>query len=173
MRRPTRRETVLVVAPAAFVAATLLWFQRGESTDGSSTTGAGHGSAHGPAPFMISGDISGEITPGAMVPLDLSLENLNDFDLIIEGIIGNVQDVDAPRVDPAHPCSVADFEVRQVPESASLSLHGNRTQDLSGPGLARDRWPAVGMLNRLVNQDGCKQAVLTLGYEATGVGVRR
>ena len=171
--RPTRRETVLVVAPAAFVAATLLWFQSGESTDERSTAGAGHGSAHGPAPFMTSGDINGEITPGAVVPLDLSFENLNDFDLIIEGIIVTVQDVDAPRADPDHPCSVADFVVRRVPANASLRLDGNRTQDLSGLGLARDRWPAVGMVNRLVNQDGCKHAVLRLGYEATGVGVHR
>lgn len=173
MRRPTRREAVLAVALAAIVVATLLWFQGGESTDGTSTTGAGHGSVHGPAPFAISGDVGGAMTPGALVPLDLALENPNDFEVAVEGITVTVQDVNAPRADTNHPCSVVDFEVRQVPGSVVLSLDGNRTQDLSGLGLRRDHWPAVGMLDRSVNQDGCKGAVLTLGYEATGAEVRR
>lgn len=177
MRQPTRREAVLAIAPAALVATTFLWFQGHERVDGpaggTSATGSGSASAPAPTTFTISGNLSGAIAPGAMVPLDLSLENPNDFGIEIQAIIVTVRDVEAPRADPDHPCSVADFMVRQVPGSVVLSLGGRRTRDLSGLGVARDHWPAVGMLNRPVNQDGCKGAVLSLGYDATGVEARR
>ena len=177
MRRPTRREAVFAVLPAALVATGLLWFQdrelMGGPTGGTSTKDSGSGSVHGPMSFTISGEVRGALAPGSMVPVDLSLENPNDFELDVEGITVTVRDVDAPRADTNRPCSVADFAVRQVPGSVVLSLGGKRTQDLSGLGLARGDWPAVGMLNRPINQDGCREAVLTLGYEANGVEVRR
>jgi hypothetical protein len=39
--------------------------------------------------------------------------------------------------------------------------------------LADESWPAVGMVDRPVNQDGCKGASVTLRYEASGVEVPR
>lgn len=177
MRRPTRRETVLAVVPAAFVAAILLWFPSGESPgpvpEGGSADALGSVSLGAPVSFAISGDASGAMAPGSTVPLNLSLDNPHDSDLEVEAITVSVRDVDAPRADADRPCGLADFEVRQIPGPVVLSLGRQRTQDLSDVGLARRHWPAVVMLDRPVNQDGCKGAVLTLDYEATGVRVRR
>ena len=144
-----------------------------DAPEGNPTEGSGRGSVSAPTSFTISGDVRGAMTPGSRVPLNLSLSNPNDFEVVVDTITVTVRDVEARRSDSDHPCSVADFEVRQIPRSVVLRLGREGTQDLSGLSLARDHWPAVGMLNRPVNQDGCKGAVLTLGYEATGVGVRR
>jgi hypothetical protein len=68
---------------------------------------------------------------------------------------------------------VADFDVRQLSGHIAVTLRASREDDLNGMGVARGHWPAVGMLDRPVNQDGCKGAFLTLGYEASGVEVQR
>ncbi len=107
-----------------------------------------------------------------MVPLDLTLDNTNANDLAIDRITVAVITVDAPRADVEHPCSVADFEVRQLSGGVLLRLAGNSTYTLSGV-VPAENWPAVGMVNRPVNQDGCKGASLTLGYEASGMEVSR
>lgn len=52
-----------------------------------------------------------------------------------------------------------------------LSLGRNQARDLSDQDVAHDRCPAVGMLNRPVNQDGRRRAVMTFGYEGSGLEV--
>jgi hypothetical protein len=174
MRTPTTpRDLALGVLGGLLIASVLWWFFRGDAQD-RSVEASGTGVVRGPASSLtISGDASSPIEPGLMVPLDLSLDNPNDFDLSIERITVTVQKVVAPRADADHPCSAADFEVRQFSGGVVLSLPGNHTGALSGLGLARDHWPAVGMVNTSVNQDGCKGASLTLGYHASGVEVHR
>lgn len=172
MRRPTRRETALGVALAILVAAPFFWFP-GRDRVGRSADDTDSGAARTPSLFTISGDVRDVITPGVMAPLDLSLDNPNDRDLVIDRITVTVTDVDAPQADADHPCSVADFDVRQLSGHLAVTLRANRVDDLSGMGVARGHLPAVGMLDRPVNQDGCKGAFLTLSYEASGVEVQR
>ncbi len=171
MTRLTRRETVLAAAFAISVAVLLFSF-RGCEPVGRSDGDTGGGRVSVPSPFTISGDVANAITPGVMAPLDLSLDNPNDHDLLVDRITVTVTDVDAPQADADHPCSAADFDVRPLADGIAVTLEANRVDDLSGLGVARADWPAVGMLDRPVNQDGCKGASLTLGYEASGVEVR-
>jgi hypothetical protein len=173
MRTPTRREALLTVAYAALTVVLLFWLWGRDATHHTSATGVGPGSVDVPSSFTISGDVRGVITPGVMLPLDLRLDNPNDVGIAIDRITVTVQDVDAPRADMDHPCSVGDFAVRQLSGGVLPTLAANGRNDLSGMGRARRRWPAVGMLNRPVNQDGCKGAVLTLGYEASGTQAHR
>lgn len=172
MRQPTRREAGLAIVLAIIVALCLLVF-RGCGPEGRAAAATGVGSLSTPSSFMISGDVIRPITPGELVALDLRLENTNDLDLRIDRITVAVVDVDAPQSDKRHPCSAADFEVRQLSGSVVLRLAGYSTDSLSGLKLPEANWPAVGMLNRPVNQDGCKGASLTLNYEASGTEVTR
>ena len=172
MRRPTRREVGLVCAFVILVAVLLLWF-RGWGPVTRSTEGPDDGSVRTPSSFTISGDVSRPITPGALVALDLTLDNTNDLDLTIDRITVAVVGIDAPQADVDHPCSAADFEVRELSGGGRLRLAGNSAANLSELDVSEENRPAVGMLNRPVNQDGCKGASLTLNYEASAKEVAR
>jgi hypothetical protein len=172
VRRPTRREAVLAGTFATLVAVLILWFP-GCGPVGTSTEATGNGTVRASLSFTIRGGISRAISPGEAVALDLTLHNTNDLDLLIEQITVAVARVDAPQADAAHPCSEADFEVRPSSGGIVLRLPGNTTDRLSELDLPEENWPTVGMINRPVNQDGCKGASLTLDYEASGVEVQR
>ena len=172
MRRPTRREVVLAVVFALVVAVLLLWF-RGCGPVGVSTDPTGHGSVRASSSFTISGDVRRPISPGELVPIDLRLDNTSDLDLAIDHITVALVGIDAPRADVDHPCSAADFEVRQLSGGVVLRIARNSAENLSGMKLPDESWPAVSMVDRPVNQDGCKGAALTLRYEASGMEVPR
>jgi len=172
MQGPTRREVVLAVVFALVVVALLIGFRSCGPVSRSSDA-AGDRSIGSSATFTIRGGVSRAISPGELVALDLTLDNTNDPDLDIDRITVVVVSVDAPRADADHPCSAADFEVRQLSGGVVLRIAGNSSAKLSGMDLPDKNWPAVGMVNRPVNQDGCKGASLTLRYEASGVEVPR
>jgi len=172
MRRPTRREAGLAVGLGTLVAVVLLWFP-GCGPVGRAIEATGGGSSGTSSSFTISGDVSRSISPGELVALDLSLDNTNDLDLAIDRIRVALIAVNAPRADSDHPCSVADFEVRHLSGGVVLKLSGNSAANLSDLAVPEENWPAVGMVNRPVNQDGCKGASLRLGYEASGMEVPR
>jgi hypothetical protein len=172
MRRPTRREVVLAVVFALVVAVLLLWL-RGCGPVGRSTDVTGHDSVRAPSSFTISGDVRRPISPGEVVPIDLRLDNTSDLDLAIDHITVVVVGVDAPRADADHPCSAADFDVRQLSGGVVLRIVANSAESLSAMDLPNENWPAVSMVDRPVNQDGCKGASLTLRYEASGMEVPR
>jgi hypothetical protein len=172
MRRPARREVVLAVVFTLVVAVLLLSF-RGCGPVRRSTDAPRQGSVRAPSSITISGDLLRPISPGELVPIDLRLDNTSDFDLAIDRITVAVVGIDAPRADVDHPCSAADFEVRQLSGGVVLRIAGKSAGNLSGMDLAEESWPAVGMVDRPVNQDGCKGASVTLRYEASGVEVPR
>lgn len=124
-----------------------------------------------PSAFAISGDFNRAISPGQWVALDLVLDNTNDSEVVIDRITVAVVGIDAPRADADHSCSTADFGVRQLSGGVAIRLPGNSIVNLSGRDVPEENRPAVGMINRPVNQDGCKGASLTLSYEASGMEV--
>ena len=172
MRGPTRREVVLALVFAVVVVVILIWF-RGWGAAGRWTDATGAGSLRTPSSFTISGDVRRPISIGEVVPIDLRLDNTSEVDLSIDHLTVVVVSVDAPRADADHPCSAADFEVRQLSSGVVLKIAGNSSENLSGMDLPDENWPAVSMVNRPVNQDGCKGVSLTLRYEASGVEVPR
>jgi hypothetical protein len=172
VRNPTHREASLLVAVAVLIAVLVLWLN-GCGPVGRSGDGTGSGLASGPSSFTISGDVSRPITPGKLVLLDLTLDNTNDLDLAIDQITVAVVGISAPNADADHPCTKADFEVRNLAVGGVVTLARNQTARLSELELPAKNWPAVGMINSPVNQDGCKGASLTLGYEAIGMEVTR
>jgi hypothetical protein len=124
-------------------------------------------SAQTPASLTISGTVRDQLVPGFMSLLDLSLDNSHPFALSVAGLVVTVDGVTAPNADPAHPCTTDDFIVRQLAAPSPFVVGGDTQNPLSSLGFADSQLPAVGMLDRPSNQDGCRGASVVLGYTAT------
>jgi hypothetical protein len=130
--------------------------------------GSGDGRLGSSGSLTIEGNAVGLISPGLMAPLDLSLTNPHDVPMSVTGLRVRVQQVSAPNADDVHPCTVSDFAVDQTSSSRKITVAAHSTRTLSSLGLSRENLPHVGMLDRPVNQDGCKGASLALAYTASG-----
>lgn len=121
----------------------------------------------GESPVTIGGRSTALIRPGVMVPLDLSFDNPHSHPVVLDEVAVTLTRVEAPRADAEHPCTLEDFAVRQLSGDLTLVLDGGTVSTLSDLDVADHDWPAVGMHDRPVNQDGCKDALITLAYEAS------
>lgn len=133
--------------------------------------GAGSGgerSTESVAHFSVGGDGDRPISPGMTIPLDLEIDNPHDEPLTVTRLLVTLRVADAPEADTQHPCSAADFTVVQASEALPIRLPARQTSSLRGLDLPESQWPRIGMLNRGVNQDGCKGSTLALDYSATG-----
>lgn len=119
--------------------------------------------------FTISGSANGPMAPGVVVPIDLRFDNPHPFALSITDVRVAVAGVSAIHADAQHPCSAEDFQVQQIASTAAIAVSADSSQSLSDLGFVSAQWPAVSMLNRPVNQDGCKGVSLTLAYTATAI----
>ncbi|MDQ3155449.1 MAG: hypothetical protein M3Q98_01805 [Actinomycetota bacterium] len=140
-----------------------------KSGDGDGDSGgSGEGRSGDPSSsFTIKGNASEVISPGVTVSLDLEITNPHNFPLAVTGLDVTLSDIDAPRAGGARPCTVGDFQLTQASDVA-ITIAARSTSTFSSLDLDRKTWPQVGMLNRPVNQDGCKGASLKLGYTASG-----
>lgn len=177
-RKFYRRGFLLVVL--GFVLAVLLGLLLGRVADSrpmasanGNITGTGDGPggaevANSSKSFTLRGDAANPISPGLMAPLDLTFTNRHDGPVAVTDLRVTVRGVRAPNADDAHPCAVGDFAVDQASNDLSITVPARGTSTLSGLDLSRAKWPQVGMVERSVNQDGCKGASLTLVYSASG-----
>jgi hypothetical protein len=136
-------------------------------SDSSQVIGGGRLVA-GSASFRISGSTVEPISPGVTVPLDLRISNRHSVTLSVTSLAVAMGGVTAPNADAQRPCSVADFALVQAHGSFHLKLPAHSTKALGELGIDRATWPRVGMVDRPVNQDGCKGASLTLSYTGSG-----
>lgn len=118
-------------------------------------------------PVVIGGDVVERLAPGQMVPLDLTLTNPRGFPVSVSDLRVAVSRVNAPHADDQHPCTRDDFAVTQR-DNLDIVLPGDAASTLTALAVPRSSWPQVGMRDRPLNQDGCKNAFLTLRFEATG-----
>jgi hypothetical protein len=120
-------------------------------------------------PITLAGNLQGILTPGQPLPLNVTLTNPDSVDLSVTGLTVIVSAISAPHADASHPCTVGDFASEQFSGADGLTVPASTTTTIAGLGFAPAQWPWVGMVNRPVNQDGCKGASLTLSYSATAV----
>jgi hypothetical protein len=113
----------------------------------------------------ITGVPARAFAPGTSVPVDIVFTNHSSHVRSLTGLTMRVLRIAAPRADAKHPCTTADFTVRQLPTAATLQLQPHSRRDLTALGFATVRWPRLVMIDRPVNQDGCKRATVTLGFE--------
>jgi hypothetical protein len=120
--------------------------------------------------FGIAGDATTVLTPGSVAALNLTLTNTGDVDLMIVKLQVEVVGIDAPRADNHLPCSIADFAVRQLnPTDVVYRLPARSKRSLKSLALPPAAWPAIIMVNRPANQDGCQGAELRLHYTGSAV----
>ena len=169
MSNVARRRLVLGIFLAVLIGV-LLAFASCGPIPGSTDTGVGTGTALADSSrsFTIGGNTTEPISPGITASLDLKLTNPHDVAMSVTGLRVRVQKLSAPNADPARPCGLGDFAVVQASSSRKITLAPRSARTLSGLGIPRASWPGVGMLNRSVNQDGCKGASLTLSYTGSG-----
>jgi hypothetical protein len=118
--------------------------------------------------FAIKGNAPTPLSPGRMVPLDLRFVNDHPRRLLVGRLAVTLRLIHAPHADRSHPCTQGDFAVQQAPRTLEVTVPARSGRHLSGLGVLPARWPHVGMLNRPVNQDGCKGATVALTYHAAG-----
>ena len=124
----------------------------------------------GDGKFTVAGGVTQPMSPGIDVPIVLRIVNPYDFDLAVTRLVVSVASVEAPAADLSHTCTIDDFVVVQLPPQAAVSIapHDSTMVDsTNGPGASR---PTISLLNRAVNQDGCKGAEVALRYSAEGRG---
>ena len=172
-RRRNARDLVLA---AVLAVAILLLLVNCDPRGGASGAAAGTGGAdlhESVTSFTVEGNTRESISPGVRAPLDLKLTNLYHASMSVTGLTVTVQTVNAPNADKVHPCTVGDFAVYQASSTLEVTIAAHSTSTLSDLGVAPANRPHVGMLERSVNQDGCKGASLTLGYSSSGTLAQR
>jgi hypothetical protein len=124
------------------------------------------------AALTISGQVGAPLYPGALpTPVDPSLRNPNGSPLRVTRITLAVRAVIAPHATSTLPCTVADFVTTDYTGHTLLAPSGLST--LAHDRVPRAQWPTVAMLDRPVNQDGCRGATLQLTYKGTTIGPAR
>jgi hypothetical protein len=126
----------------------------------------------GPTPsnFRIAGDLHIPLQPGRTVPLDLALANPGAAEIMVSGLTVSLSGLSAPGADATFPCTLADFAVTQFSGTYGFTLLPERATTLAELGIPAARWPQVTMLNRPVNQNGCRGASLQFAFSGTARG---
>jgi hypothetical protein len=127
-------------------------------------------SSHGHTPWVAQGtsvEISGttkkRLRPGGSSRINLGFANNGSKAVTFRHVRVTITGIKAPQADTDHPCSRAAFRVRPM-RAGTFLLSGDGFTSLASLGVPASQWPRIAMLNRPVNQDGCKGARLTLGY---------
>ena len=111
----------------------------------------------------ISGTARRQLRPGGSSSLNLAFTNHSSNPVILRQVRVTITAISAPQANGQHPCTPADFRVRPM-RATALVLPGGASVDLTRLAVPSWRWPHLEMRNRLTNQDGCKDARLTLTY---------
>jgi hypothetical protein len=120
--------------------------------------------------LLIGGNLQTTLAPGATRPLDAKVGNPFDEPVAVSAIELTAVRIDAPQATAALPCDASDFTL--VPLSGPpIPLPAGVVASLSDLGVPPQRWPAITMLDRPTNQDGCKNAVVTFSYRAVAASL--
>lgn len=167
------RMLMLGCAAAAIVGTVIVWHDKSSPNADTTTVDGGASSVGSSGSFRIAGDSTRALAPGRTVSLNLLLTNPHTVALTLTGLSVRVSTVSAPNADGGHPCSTRDFAVTQPAAGLTIRLPARASKTMHRLGIATSRWPSVTMLDRQLNQDGCKGASLTLGYAGSGTPVSR
>ncbi len=132
------------------------------------SSGVGVGRMSDSTHFTVRGNVSGRLAPGVMVPLDVEIVNPHNVPMVVGRVTVTLRLVRAPHADRSHPCTVGDFRVRQASTALEVLVPARSTRQLSRLGVPALLRPGVVMVNRPVNQDGCKESSVALTYTAAG-----
>jgi hypothetical protein len=132
-------------------------------------TRVAHGQLHRGHKVRVTGAAQGQLRPGISVPVALMFQNPNRHKVQMKRVRVKIAGIIAPNADAAHPCTTADFAIRQMPRRTVVRVPGKRTTALGSMHVPMEAWPWLTMLNRPLNQDGCKGAEVRLKFKARGL----
>jgi len=123
-------------------------------------------------PFTISGNLTGLLSPGASLPLDLALTNPNKKQISISNLTVTLSGVVRTQAAIAanKPCGLADYAIVQYTGPYPLTVAGSSTAKLSQLNVNPAAFPHIVMRDTTSNQDGCKGATVNLTYSGSGQG---
>lgn len=135
-------------------------------------SGSGNGNGHGGTlvAFAVAGNAPGALEPGLESSIDLKITNPNGRSIRVTSVTATLTGLTAPNASGSLPCSLADFDLTQLGGSPTIIVPGNASRTLSDLGIPQSQWPVFSMINTASNQDGCKGAVLSIHYAASGRG---
>lgn len=119
--------------------------------------------------FTITGVVPALLAPDATVPMDLSLTNPNHVSLSITRLTARLDAVSGGVGE----CSMDNFRIDQYSDNRAIAVAASSTRSLRDLDVPVARWPQLTMINRPVNQDGCKSATIAIRYTAEGMEARR
>jgi hypothetical protein len=122
-------------------------------------------------PYTIAGNVATPLYPGrAPSRIDVSFTNPNagnggygPVGVRVARLTMTISRVSAPAATGLHPCPISDFALTQF-AGAYPFLIPQGSSSLQSLGFAEATWPSVRLVNRPVNQDGCKGATITLTF---------
>ena len=117
--------------------------------------------------IVISADAVRPVSPGTSARIDLTFTNEHDAYVVVRHVSVTVKAVSAPHRDEQHPCGIADFTAVQPVAMPPVVVPPHSVRALSDLGIRQIAWPLVAMLDTRLNQDGCKGAVVSLGYTSS------
>jgi len=121
--------------------------------------------------FGLSGDLGAPLSPGATVPLNLSISNPNNKSLSLSGLSVSITGISRTQAAIAAelPCTPGDYVISNYsgPYPLTIPVGQNSLQSLEIPPAL---WPKISMLDTSLNQDGCKGATLNLAYSGAQEG---
>lgn len=117
--------------------------------------------------FEIHGNAEGMLEPGTSIPVNVEISNPQDFAMYASNLTTSIAAVDAPRATGEFPCALNDFSVEQFSGLEPIALPASGTSSLGALGISKADWPRIEMVYRPTNQNGCKDASLTLAFTAT------
>lgn len=120
--------------------------------------------------FAIGGELTEALEPGHAAPLNLVLTNSDASPLSVLSLGVRIGAITAPRANAGFPCTQDDFSVEQFSGTYPLMVPAASTHSLSDLGIPEAELPRVAMLNRPVNQNGCRGASLRFEFGGTGTG---
>jgi len=120
-------------------------------------------------PVVIAGDAARALSPGSAVPVDLEITNNRPMPIDVAEIRVEITRISAPNANRLNPCTIEDYTIAQSRPTIAIAVAALSSRRLSASSLPEAEWPTVQMLDRPVNQDGCRGAVLTLRYSARAV----
>jgi hypothetical protein len=120
--------------------------------------------------FAIGGELTEPLEPGHAAALDLVVTNSDTSPLSVLSLGVRIAAVTAPRASAEFPCTTDDFSVEQFSGTYPLMVPASSTQSLSELGISEAELPRVAMLNRPVNQNGCRGAALRFDFGGAGTG---
>ncbi len=115
--------------------------------------------------LYAAGDVTDPLVPGVARPIHVVVTNAFAGPVDVTAITATVTAV-APVDGGA--CSTADFTTMPATLSTPLRIPADTSATLLALGLPRGSWPAAMLVDRAVNQDGCKGALVALRFDVQG-----